>query len=473
MILLNVRLLSELPLVMELARRLKSKGEALAICAESETDETKFIRAAASELHARYYNMESLTMESAVASHRSLRIWAWLRKQIRNALSRATDEDDPQLAAFVSYFSRQIEAAHSILRETKPSILIVVQDGVSGNCALIRAARDQGVPVADFPYGFGTSRDFNDYIEEKNVEGELVVLDGSRRDWIERNCPQWIRSSPFGDVLMFPPAYIQAREKLGLSLELPWVVHGGQSDLLAAESPIMYRHYLEEGIRPGKVKLVGTLYCDVIYDVLAGSPQFGAAYRETRKIRPGHTSVLISLPPSYHKTRPGKNEFATYEAACAAIVKMVVSCENASGMISLHPTASSELRRFVKSLGLPVVDEWIIPLIPQCDIMLTTFSSTIRWAIACGKPVLNYNMYGYRCHDYDNVDGVITSPHLEEIRRNFVRLTNDGIYSEVALRQKEDGKQWGMIDGSNFDRAYQAINDIRQSSRQKVDANHD
>ena len=49
---------------------------------------------------------------------------------------------------------------------------------MSANVALIRAAKDAGVPILDYPYGSGSTRDFDDYLEEKAAENNLNFADG-------------------------------------------------------------------------------------------------------------------------------------------------------------------------------------------------------------------------------------------------------------------------------------------------------
>ena len=55
-------------------------------------------------------------------------------------------------------------------------------------------------------------------------------------------------------------------------------------------------------------------------------------------------------------------------------------------------------------------------LVPLCDLYVASVSSTIRWAIACGKPVVNYDVYRYRYTDFISLDGVliIDSPGVSD-----------------------------------------------------------
>lgn len=464
MILVNIRLLSELPIARELCRRLIERGEALTFCAEIDDGEVgERICRAATDLDAGYLNFAELVRaESAsTATPKSGgRVSKVIAGWTRSAEDRALDES-PRGRAFLAGLSSELAAARRAMAIAKPHLLVVFQDGVSANSPLIRAAIDAGVPILDCPYGSGSTRDFDDYLEEKAAENNLNFADGPFGERVKRDYPHWVRQAKPGEVLMFPAEYVLVRERLGLSLPLPWVIHGGLADVLAAESEMMRRHYLSDGIAAEKIRLTGTVYCDVMFDALAASPEAKAAYEGATKIQLGKTSVLLSLPPSLHGIRGQFSEFATYEDACHAIVDMIRRHPQVSASVSLHPNAPAEQRAFIDSLGLPVVDRWIISLIPAFDLFFTTFSSTIRWAIACGKPVLNYNMYTYNCPDYDGVDGVITHAKLQAIEARLDQLSDDGAYAACAAAQQKAGQEWGMLDGRNFERLYAVINKLR------------
>jgi hypothetical protein len=464
MVLFNVRLISELPLAADTARRFAARGERVGFCCESNTpDAVAAVTAAAGRLSAPYFNMADATADATrrqeASTVRALKKLA-ARAAARVVRSGPFRPPSPLEQRIIDELSAQCAGARAVLHQSRADVVVVAQDGAAGNAALIATARQEGIPVVCCPYGFGTSRDFDDYLDERHAEGSLNFVTGETGERIRREYPQWIRRSAYGEVLMYAPEYIAARERLDMSLPLPWVIHGGAADLLAAESEAMYHHYLREGIASAKVKLTGSVYCDAMHDTLAAAPDAMAARAERRKLRAGATSVLVSLPPSLHGVRARSSEFDSYEAGCAAIVKLF-NTSGVAAVVSLHPNAPPEQRRFVESLGLAVSTEWIVSLIPRFDLFFTTFSSTIRWAIACGKPVLNYNMYSYNNHDYDDVAGVFTSARLGEIAATLHRLTDDREYADVAARQHEDGARWGLIDGRNFERIHAAVAALR------------
>lgn len=462
-VLISVRLLSELPLAAELSRRLRGEGESVVICSEEDAQPgSEAIRRVAESTGADYDNLQHEErrlrkgIEGTARTPDTDRGRATPFRRITRLIDRVRIDrhlNQPRYQAFVRLLSRQLTAAGQILDKHGVSLVIVFQDGASGNVPLMRAAAIRGIPVLDCPYGFGTSRDFEDYLREKQREGGLVVLEGPLREIMLREYPRWTRKLDGKDVVMYPPDYIVARERLGMGLKLPWVVHGGNSTILAAESQAMLEHYIDEGIEPDKIAMTGSVYCDVLHEALIRRQSEAPAAA-------GPLVVLLSIPPSYHDLRPDTNEFSTYEEMCARLIRTVLETLHTTLTVSLHPGMTEHQRAVVERLGVNVSNEWIMRLIPACDVYVTTFSSTIRWATVCGKPVINYNAYAYSSRDYDDIRDIHKVTSVEDVRRVLGQLTQQRVYREAAARQWDVGRRWGMLDGKNFARTYQVIRNL-------------
>ncbi len=461
--LISVRLLSELPLAAELSRRLRGAGERVILCSEEDAEPgTEMIRRAAENTGAHYDNLQREERRLPEGIERTAQVPGMDRGRTTplGKITRLVDRvridrhlNQPRYQAFAGLLSRQLIAAGQMLDRHRVSLVIVFQDGASGNAPLVRAAAIRGIPVLDCPYGFGTSRDFEDYLKEKQREGSLVVLEGPLREIMLRDYPRWTRKLDGEDVVMYPPDYIVARERLGMGLKLPWVVHGGYATILAAESQAMREHYIDEGIEPDKITMTGTVYCDVLHEALIRRETEVPADAE-------HRVVLLSIPPSYHDLRPGTNEFSTYEEMCTRLIRTIADTPHARLTVSLHPGMTAEQRAVVERLGVNISNEWIIRLIPACDIYVTTFSSTIRWAAVCGRPVINYNAYAYSSRDYDGIRDIYKVISVEDVGRILSQLTQPSVYREAAARQRDAGQRWGMLDGKNFARIHRVIRDL-------------
>jgi hypothetical protein len=87
-------------------------------------------------------------------------------------------------------------------------------------------------------------------------------------------------------------------------------------------------------------------------------------------------------------------------------------------------------------------------LIPTCDLYVASISP-----IACGKPVINYDVYRYRYSDFLKVPGVLTMEEQHEFRSALNRLGLDGEYRrKIEAAQNMQSGYWGMLDGRVGDR---------------------
>jgi len=92
---------------------------------------------------------------------------------------------------------------------------------------------------------------------------------------------------------------------------------------------------------------------------------------------------------------------------------------------------------------------------------VASVSATIRWVIASGKPVINYDVYQAKYKDYNETKGVLTVYTGENFVSILKRLTTDEAYfGEVQRLQQADSRFWGRLDGRSFNRILSLFDDI-------------
>jgi hypothetical protein len=348
----------------------------------------------------------------------------------------------------------RMAAAQALLHGLKPAAVVVAEDGISGPAAIMAAARNLGVPVADLPYGYGTRDDFDNALDEKAAT-EPLNRPGTDRPaqalrWL---APQWVKRGKHAGVILFPQDYILAREALGMTLRDAWTVHGGHADRLFAESRQMLALYRGEGVPERKLVLTGTPYCDLMAEALAADPQAQAAFRKPRTVEPGKLRILVSWPTSYHATRGAHCEFPSYEEMTRTVLGWLAGLPGCEVTVSLHPAIPPEARGAIEALGLRISTDYVIGLIPRHDIYVSYFSSTQRWALACGKPVVNYDAYGVDLDVYDAAPGFIKARKFEEFQARVLRLTDlEAGFAPAAAAQSAVAEEWGTVDGRASER---------------------
>ena len=89
-------------------------------------------------------------------------------------------------------------------------------------------------------------------------------------------------------------------------------------------------------------------------------------------------------------------------------------------------------------------------LVPLCDLYVASISATIRWAIACGKPVVNYDVFQYRFDDYDGVPGNILVNDIATFQQALSELgANPDRLAALATAQSTVAPGLGRLDGAS------------------------
>jgi CDP-glycerol glycerophosphotransferase (TagB/SpsB family) len=122
-------------------------------------------------------------------------------------------------------------------------------------------------------------------------------------------------------------------------------------------------------------------------------------------------------------------------------------------VVKPHPALKQDEVEYLKKFDLLVSDFDTTSLIPICDLFNTSVSSTIRWALACGKPVLNFDVFKYRYRDFVSEPAVIHAYSCEEFSAELNRLTTS---KDALKRCKIDAEaaapNWGLLDGGSTER---------------------
>ena len=473
MILFLVTAASSYRLQRQVARRLARTGASVGFLYERDEDAVfALIQKDAADLGATAVALESLFetgRESGAVLRRHPRLYhavaLWFRAHLmkpgrvqsmlrrllpgglfrRVVLLDADAEEIASLGALRSLLAARLDAAKRALTRFRPAIIVACEDGVSAPLPVHAVARHEAIPVVILPYGYGVRSDFDIVLEGKEARGEVMRAEGCWLRLLTRHAPQWVKQGAHAGALMHSGPYIVAAESLGITLRDSWTVHGGYADRVYVESEQMRRVYLDEGLPQSKLVLTGTPYCDVMTDALGRNPDARAALRQPRRITPGLMRVLVSWPPSYHADRGAFSEFATYREMTRATLGWLCSLASCQVTVSLHPATLPADRSAVIDTGVSLATEYVVELIPQHDLFVTYFSSTIRWAVAAGKPVVNFDLYRLGLQVYDAAPGVITVSTLDDFKRAMMRLAaSEDAFAETAARPKPHALRGGL-----------------------------
>lgn len=408
-------------------------------------------------------------IENGVSTYASNSI-SPLNKMIRNYLPRILSKASPYLQRTASELKsfwtiRDIHKANFellilLFNKYKVDLIVLGEDGMGMNSSLTKAARHKKIPMIVFPYEFSTTKQIvESIIRFKDYETDFGALHFWNRLALYLYPNKWSRNIQGKPILRTSGYHIMAQELSGCSPKLPWTVHGGYANYLAAESPSMVQHYRNEHIDSSKIVLTGSLAFDTLHEQLKKDPKLEMAYLNTQAISSGELCILSAFPGDYTKERKELCEFNDYYEVLDYWISQLQIFTQAKLLFQAHPALSQEYRDYLQNRNITLLSDDIATLIPQCDVLITSVSSIIRMAIVCKKPVINYDIYHFNYPDYLSVPGVI---HVQD-KMQFAAATNKIVsdplnYEYYAHQQALKGEEWGLLDGQVQTRIRDLIN---------------
>lgn len=367
---------------------------------------------------------------------------------------------------FFGFWMRRVEleAVTSMFGETRPSLIVLPEQNFGYHHEILfTVAKRYGIPVLIFPYSLAGHQEWAENFKEMpecHVRGLL-------RRIVARGFPQWVL--PYkGHRLILPLPYIFSCEHLRCVPTIPWVTNSGPAGVFAADNLFMKEFYRREGVDTSEWQIVGSLAEDRLFRNMRKKDAIRQRVAEKLALDPDLPVLLIGLPPEQFSLgiRPGM-EFGNYRDLVEFIIAatIAVAANKYNIWVSLHPRTRREDVEFIEAKAVRIVDGPIEEILPTAHIYISVISATIRWAIACEVPVLNFDAYQAHYDDFTGLDGVVEVSTKEQFQRAIALMTQDvAYYSRVAQAQTRDAGRLFKLDGKAEERICRLIAELCDTS---------
>lgn len=365
---------------------------------------------------------------------------------------------ETEIAGWEAHYHHRRSVAGRFLAAAGAQALLLPEDNVERDSASwIAAMHDRGGRSVVVSYGSVTPHEAAiayhsqpDYGPSTPADWAFLALQ-----------PRWGMRWRGRTMMRLPPARVCAMETAGLAPSLPWVVNSGAADAIAVESEFMRRQFTAHGVPAEKVRAVGTQPLDKLF---AGTQQ-AAARRSALDATHGFTAdrplLLCALPPNQYPGVPAPG-LATYDALVDAWVGLLKRArERFHVAVTPHPNIAAESLRPLVAAGIPVLEGGAAAWIPLCDAYLASVSSTIRWALACGKPVINYDCYGYRHAEYQGIAHVLHAWTPEQAQAALSQWMLPPDFQALAAAAASAREEFGVLDGQGVARLSRLLEETR------------
>jgi hypothetical protein len=279
--------------------------------------------------------------------------------------------------------------------------------------------------------------------------------------------PRWVHRHK-GASLIMPPQQVLSNEYLGIAPSIPWLINSGHADAIAAESRFMEEYYLTAGIPADRLRRTGSLTDDVLFRQLAAAPETRRRLSVELGFPADRPLIVCALPPN-QLAGSGRQEceFHDYDSVLRAFLEPLDDlADEYNVVLALHPRTTSAEAAALAGCRARRSTRNVAELIPLGHIFVACCSATIRLAITCGIPVVNYDVFVYDYDDYKGVPGVATISSQTGYREALTRLARSTEqYEDARRRQAEFAGRHTVLDGHAGERLLTLFDELSREGR--------
>jgi hypothetical protein len=349
------------------------------------------------------------------------------------------------------------------IRRHGVDLVIVAEDSVAARSrAMVEAASQAGLPVLLVPFTIPNP------LEAVRIlgRGRAYQVRGPLERAFAWAKPAWIFTTDEGRYIRLPLAQAIASQLARLPPARPWIDNATPPLTIAIESRAMKQHYLRMGVQERQLVLTGSLADHTLDAALRERSERRAKLRE-RFALSDKPLLLCAMPPDQLTHTGAVSEFGSYQDLIAAWAGALAAvADRFAVVVRPHPRLNDAMLGVLREAGLAICWDDTASLIPLCDLYVAAISATIRWAIACGRPVVDYDVYQYRFNDYEGVPGNVTVGDLNSFNRELGELARrPERLAALTAAQSAVAPDWGCLDGKSGSRMQALVDRLLASSR--------
>lgn len=410
-----------------------------------------------------------LAVDLAVWCHRLLiKIkvkYFWSSRLIEKVSSSTTKVPSPIIRFvegfyLIAIYGRNLQSFRSELQRGKFDAVIIPEDIVGSVWPLlIKAAHESKIPALVFPYTLANQKE-----AVQSLKNEPLFQSKNNRI-AAKLFPHWRWKADGLDLVRLPSGHIFAHELLGVAPPDPWLMNSGYANAVCVDSPASLAYFVNSGIPESKLFVTGSISQDHLYAQKAVKEEAWAALAASLGLVGDKPLLLISGCPNQLAAKVPYCAFSTIEEVAQHVGQALAPLRDFYHIVvRAHPN----YLQFGEMMAPYGVVSTLIPtsrLVPLSDLFIGFASATIRWAIACAVPTVNYDIFHYCYNDFGNADGVVTLTDADAFIATLAALA-PASDTYISLKQKieHDSKFWSYLDGGSAKRIQAAIERERAKS---------
>jgi hypothetical protein len=358
--------------------------------------------------------------------------------------------------------SIHIGEARRMLLRAHPDILVVMEDNVEGlTGAVTHAARVLGIPFIVLPDYIPNPIEPAQYYSGSSSHIVTTYLDRL----VALAYPKWIFNYNGRSMLRLASPTVVAYHILGCDPPAPWILNSGYSAAIALDSDTMRTRYVELGFRRDVLRVIGTAQDDRLYRSFAKKPQLRRQILQEIGLEDDRPLIVCAIPPDqYSSSDTSRFEFSTYENLLRTWFGELAAVTSwANVLVRPHPRTRIDALEPLCPPGVHILSAPTEDLVPICDLYVASISTTIRWALSLGIPVINYDCYRYAYGDFSKAKGIVEVLEQAGFAQALHSILQDQAFQrDLEGASRQDRASWGMVDGHYSDRLAALLDEMKQ-----------
>lgn len=349
-----------------------------------------------------------------------------------------------------------------VFARLRPAMIVVFDDrSVRPDLVAAQLAAGRGLPVVVVPFAISS------------VEGDALVrrdkaehgISHVRWHWLKAKLAhRWPAQVQCG-LMFFNPFDTLALATAGILPPRPWVQGGSGVDLICASGADERSYLLGGGIPPDRIAVTGQPSLDRLSLDLPSREKLRESLVTKYRLVAARPLIICAVPQD---AEHGLVDWDTHRQHTSHLFAALAR-SGAAVVLSLHPRSrQSDYEPIARRHGIAIANEQLASLLPAANLLVGTYTSTIRWAIGLGIPALVVDALGLGLDLYRNLEGVtILTDHtaFSELLVRFV--TDEALRRDLRLAAERSALRTGRVDGQSSARFSAAI--LALLARQKND----
>ncbi|AMP91788.1 hypothetical protein [Legionella pneumophila] len=337
--------------------------------------------------------------------------------------------------------------------------LIILPEDIVGKVTplIIKSGHSLKIPSIILPYTIANQTEAFQALKDRE---EFQVKHHFFNKVIGKLCRSWVMKDETRRVLRLPAEHVIGHLITRSSPPDPWMMNSGYANVIAIENEKMFEYYRNSGIPASKMKITGACYDDnLAYYCLNKESERNKLYQELG-IKSNKPLFLIGGFPNQITANPPGFDFEDADDAVNFIVECLdVFKKDYEIIFRPHPNFL-ELSDYFKKKNILVTQIDTARLVALSDIYLAFASATIRWAISCGVPTINYDMFYYDFSDYKEVNGVLNVCTKEEFKQAINSMSEPEQFMVIKKQLDTEKRKWGNLDGKSTYRINELVKEL-------------